>query len=104
MLDPEFVAVANVAELPLDSKKLVDVGGKPILLCHSAGQVYAITNICSHAYQELCDGRMRHGWIACPTHGARFDLETGEALNPPATEPIATYPVRIVGDTIEVAA
>jgi 3-phenylpropionate/trans-cinnamate dioxygenase ferredoxin component len=103
MADPEFVAIANVDELPPEGKKLITVAGKPILLCHSDGQIYAVTNICSHAFQELCTGRMRHGWIMCPVHGSRFDLETGEPMNPPATEPITTYPVRIVGDTIEVA-
>jgi 3-phenylpropionate/trans-cinnamate dioxygenase ferredoxin component len=46
---------------------------------------------------------MRGGWLSCPVHGARFDLETGEPLNPPATQPIQTFKVRIVDDTIEVA-
>jgi 3-phenylpropionate/trans-cinnamate dioxygenase ferredoxin subunit len=36
-------------------------------------------------------------------HGARFDLATGRAMNPPAKEPIATYEVRAVDDWIEVA-
>jgi 3-phenylpropionate/trans-cinnamate dioxygenase ferredoxin subunit len=35
-------------------------------------------------------------------HGARFDLETGEALDLPATQAIPVYPVRVVGDWIEV--
>ena len=104
MIEPEFVAVARLDELPPDARKVVEVGGKPILLCHSDGEIFAVSNICSHAFQELCDGRMRHGWIMCPAHGSRFDLETGEPLNPPATEPIATYAVRIVSDAIEVAA
>jgi 3-phenylpropionate/trans-cinnamate dioxygenase ferredoxin subunit len=46
---------------------------------------------------------MKYGWISCPVHGARFDLDTGEPLNPPATQPIQTFEVRIIGETIEVA-
>jgi 3-phenylpropionate/trans-cinnamate dioxygenase ferredoxin subunit len=46
---------------------------------------------------------MKNGWIACPVHGARFDLATGAAMNPPATMPIETFEVRIEGDTIEVS-
>jgi nitrite reductase/ring-hydroxylating ferredoxin subunit len=34
-------------------------------------------------------------------HGARFDLATGAAMNPPATSPIATYPVRVVDGWVE---
>jgi 3-phenylpropionate/trans-cinnamate dioxygenase ferredoxin subunit len=96
-----FSAVAPVADVPEGSKKLVTVGGVPVLLCHSAGAIFAVSNICSHAQESLDCGRMRNGWIACPVHGARFDLVTGEPLNAPATQPIATFEVRITGDMIE---
>jgi len=61
-----------------------------------------VRNLCSHAHETLECGRMKSGWIACPVHGARFDLETGKPMNPPATTPIDTFPVRITGDMIEV--
>ena len=32
--------------------------------------------------------------LICPRHGARFCLRTGEALTPPAYEPVRTYAVR----------
>lgn len=103
MSETNFVAVAKVDEVPPGSKKLVEVNGAPILLCHTANGLFAVTNICSHADEALDCGRMRNGWIACPVHGARFDLATGAPINPPATLPIKTYEVRITGDTIEVA-
>ena len=99
----EFVAVATLADLPPGSKKLVEVGGIEVLLCHSLDRIFAIENRCSHAEEKLDCGRIRSGWIACPVHGARFDLGSGEALNPPATQPIQTWPVRVTGDVIEVA-
>ena len=85
-------------------KKVVEVNGKPVLLCNWNGTMYAVSNICSHANETLDCGLMRNGWIACPIHGARFDLATGKAKNPPAKAPIATYPLRVVDDWIEVAA
>jgi len=39
----------------------------------------------------------------CPLHGASFDVRDGRVLGPPAELPLATHPVRIVGDAIEVA-
>jgi 3-phenylpropionate/trans-cinnamate dioxygenase ferredoxin subunit len=45
---------------------------------------------------------MRNCAISCPVHGARFSLETGEALDLPATKPIPTYDVRVVDGWIEV--
>jgi 3-phenylpropionate/trans-cinnamate dioxygenase ferredoxin subunit len=103
MGEDNFVAVAKLDELPAGSKRLVQAGGIEIILCNSKDTIYAVRNLCSHAYEKLECGRMKNGWIACPVHGARFDLETGEPLNPPAVMPIETYPVRIAGDTIEVA-
>lgn len=103
MTEGKFVAVATAQEVPPGTAKAVTVGGRSILLCNSADRLFAVENLCSHAEQPLECGRLKNGWIACPTHGARFDLETGEPLGGPATEPIATFAVRIVGDTIEVA-
>jgi 3-phenylpropionate/trans-cinnamate dioxygenase ferredoxin subunit len=102
MTDGKFVAVAAAQDVSPGTAKAVTVGGRSILLCHSADRIFAVENLCSHAQQPLECGRVRNGWIACPTHGARFDLETGEPLFGPATEPIATFAVRIDGDTIEV--
>lgn len=103
MSEKNFVAVAREDDLPANTKQLVDVNGMAILLCHSADRIFAVSNLCSHADEPLDCGRMRHGWVACPVHGARFDLETGEPMNLPATLPIATYAVRIVDGMIEVA-
>lgn len=103
MSEKSFVAVAKVDDVPAGSKKIVTANGIEILLCNSKDKVFAVRNLCSHAHEALDCGRMKGGWIACPVHGARFDLETGEPMNPPATIPIDTYEVRIAGDTIEVA-
>jgi len=104
MTEPTFIAVAKTDEIAPETVKAVEVGGRSILICHSDGRFFAVENLCSHAQEPLACGRLKRGWISCPAHGARFDLETGEPLNPPASEPIVTFPVRIVGDVIEVAA
>jgi len=102
-VDSAFARVLNVSELPPGTKKAVDVNGVSVLLCNTSERLYAVSNICSHAHEKLECGRMSRGWIGCPVHGARFDLATGRAMNPPAKEPIATYEVRVVDDWIEVA-
>jgi len=32
--------------------------------------------------------------LLCSCHGSVFDYETGEPITPPATKPIAVYPVK----------
>jgi 3-phenylpropionate/trans-cinnamate dioxygenase ferredoxin component len=98
----EFRKAAKVGDVSAESSVAVEVAGVPILICHSKGRYFAVINRCSHANEKLECGRVRNGWIACPVHGARFDLLTGRAMNPPATQPIETYPLRLEGDWIEV--
>lgn len=103
MSDKTFHAAAKVDDLPPNTKLLVSVEGNDILLCHTKDRIFAVRNLCSHAHEALDCGRMRSGWISCPVHGARFDLETGAPMNPPAILPIDTFEVRVEGDSIEVA-
>jgi 3-phenylpropionate/trans-cinnamate dioxygenase ferredoxin component len=103
MSDPSFTAALPLSELSDGAARAIELSGEAIVLCHDEGQVYAIENRCSHLEEPLACGKVKWGWIACPAHGARFDLATGEPMSPPATEPIRTFPVRVVGDMIEVA-
>jgi 3-phenylpropionate/trans-cinnamate dioxygenase ferredoxin subunit len=100
----EYTRVAKASELAAGAGLPVTVNGREILLCNSEGRIAAIINKCSHAEEKLDCGRIRNGWISCPAHGARFDLETGEPLNHVASEPIEIFPVRVVDDWIEVQA
>jgi 3-phenylpropionate/trans-cinnamate dioxygenase ferredoxin subunit len=101
--DKPFVTAAKLDEVPPGTVKPVILNGIPILLCNTNNQIFAVINRCSHADEKLECGKMKAGWIACPLHGARFDLATGKAKNPPATQPIETFAVRVTGDTVEVA-
>jgi 3-phenylpropionate/trans-cinnamate dioxygenase ferredoxin component len=103
MVEPKFQQVVTLADVPQDTVKALTLDGVSLLLVHSADGLYAIENRCSHAEEPLECGRVKYGWISCPAHGARFDLETGEALTLPATASIRTYAVRIDGDAISVA-
>ena len=84
-----------LADLPPGTQRALCLAGQPILLCNDGGTIHAIANECSHAFMPLEGGRVMNGWIACPAHGARFDLATGVALNPPASTAITTYNVRV---------
>jgi 3-phenylpropionate/trans-cinnamate dioxygenase ferredoxin subunit len=101
---PSFARVLRADELPPGGKKAVQVGGSCVLLCHVSPRIYAISNTCSHNQQALDGGKVMGTSIACPLHGARFDLATGKALNLPAKKPVPVYEVRVVDGWIEVQA
>lgn len=98
MTSTTFHRAIKQSDLPHAAKHVVEIAGKPILLCNWNGTIFAVSNICSHAEEKLDCGLMKNGWIACPIHGARFDLATGKAKNPPAKKPIPTYPTRMTDD------
>ncbi len=66
------------------------------------GTLLAISDTCTHAEASLSEGRVDGETVECPLHGACFDLRTGEALTPPAVEPVQTFPVIVQEDEIYV--
>jgi nitrite reductase/ring-hydroxylating ferredoxin subunit len=95
-----WVRLASTAELPEGEVLGVESDGKHIALYNVDGEIFATTNVCSHAYALLSDGYLDDDVIECPLHAGRFEVRTGKALGAPVTEDIATYPVRVDGDAI----
>ena len=70
-------------------------GSEPVLVLNVDGAWHAVQGICSHAYFELDKGFLTDGSLTCALHLSRFDLTSGEALDPPADVPLAVYPVMV---------
>jgi 3-phenylpropionate/trans-cinnamate dioxygenase ferredoxin subunit len=94
------IPVGTLADLPPGTLAMVQVDGTDILLVNVDGKVHATQGICSHEYFELDKGFLTGDSITCALHLSRFDLETGEALDPPAEAPLAVYQVVIDDDQI----
>lgn len=80
--------------------ELVQVDGTDILLVNLEGRIHAVQGICSHEYFELDKGFLTGDSITCALHLSRFELESGEALDPPAELPLAVYPVTVEDDGV----
>lgn len=99
---PEFVRVAKISDLPDPGKKLVEVEDSLVLLLHVGGQFYCIDDVCTHDGGPLSEGKLTGCELACPRHGARFDIRTGKALSMPATEDTQLHQVKVEGDGVYV--
>ena len=97
-----WVKAANRADLAEGDVKGVVIAGKEIALYDLDGTLYATDDICTHAYARLSDGWLDRGEIECPLHAGRFDIKSGKATAPPCTEDLKTYPIRRVGDEIQI--
>ncbi|MGC4003401.1 MAG: non-heme iron oxygenase ferredoxin subunit [Pirellulales bacterium] len=97
-----FVRVAALDEMSCPSKKLVEVDDEMIALFHVGGKYYAIDDVCTHDGGPLAEGKLEGTTIACPRHGAKFDITTGKALTFPATKATRAHHVETRADGIYV--
>ncbi len=98
----DFLPVAKVSEVSDPGSMLVEVEDRLVVLIHAAGHFYALDDVCTHDGGPLSDGPLdpKAGTIACPRHGAKFDIKTGAAVTMPATKPTIAHEVKVEGDQI----
>ncbi len=89
-----------LSDIPEEGAIRVELEGTPICLARSGGEVFAISDLCSHADVSLAEGDIEGGEVECWLHGSRFNLRTGQPSGLPATKPVATYPVTVEGDDV----
>ena len=98
----DWVRVAAVDDIKPGDVIQVEVDEEPVVLANTGSEFLATTDICSHEYVLLHDGWLEGETIECPQHGSKFDMRTGEVLNPPATQPIPVYEVKVDGTDVYV--
>ncbi len=69
--------------------------GVPVVIVPCGARLFPIEDRCTHDGESFSGAEVEACEIICPRHGSRFCLRTGEALTPPAYEPVRTYRVRI---------
>ncbi len=98
----EWTDVTRAEELPPGKHKVVDVDDVMVAVFNVDGEYYAIEDVCTHDGGVLTGGIVEGCEIECPRHGARFDVRTGQALTPPAYEPVESFPVRVREGVVQV--
>lgn len=104
----DWVDVATVGDLPPGASRVLHVDDVGIAVINVDGQFHALENVCTHDGSSLLDDHIdpedliEGEEITCPRHGARFCIRTGEALSPPAYEPVTTFPTRVEDGTVQV--
>ena len=97
-----FSNVAKLSELSDPGRQLVELDDRLIVLLRVGNDVFALDDVCTHDGGPLGEGELEDHAIACPRHGAKFDIRTGKALTMPATKATVAHEVKIVGDDIMV--
>ena len=82
--------------------KAIELADRVVILVRYGGLVYCLDDVCTHDGGTLSDGIFADGQVACPRHGACFDVQTGEALTMPATEDTTCHEVKTDGGKLYV--
>jgi 3-phenylpropionate/trans-cinnamate dioxygenase ferredoxin component len=98
-----FVRACSLADLPDEGALAVEIDDTPVAVVRIGEEVFALRDVCSHAEVALSEGEVYDHTIECWLHGSCFDVRTGKPTNPPATQPVPTYPVKIEGDDVYVS-
>ncbi len=92
----ETIDLGDATQVPRGESRCFEIRGRRVAVFHlDDGEVRAIDDLCSHAEASLAAGEVDGACVVCPWHGAKFSLETGEAVTLPATEPVRAYDVLV---------
>lgn len=97
-----FKKLISVTDVKEGSLVVVKTRHFHVVVTRVEGEYYAFEDSCTHDGEEISCGKLEGCVITCPRHFAKFDVRSGEVLALPATEPLVIFPVRVVGDDLEV--
>ncbi len=96
----DFTKIATNSEIPEGGKLYVELDERLVVIFRAGGDLYCLDDVCTHDGGPLGEGQLSGYEIACPRHGAKFDMRTGQALTMPATEATAVHEIKSEGDDV----
>lgn len=99
--EAQIFVVGTVADVALGGATRYLVEGRPVIITQPReGEFRAFVAICTHAGGAI--NGLREEKLYCGSHSSYFDIETGEALQGPANNPLGKVSVAVDGDNLVV--
>jgi anthranilate 1,2-dioxygenase ferredoxin component len=76
--------------------------GIPVALFRLGDEFFALYDRCPHGQAQLSAGYVENGCVECPLHQGLIDIRSGAPRSAPITEPVRSFPIRVVGERIEI--
>ncbi len=103
--------VAPVGEIAPGERRLVEVGGRRIVVFNLGGEFFALLDRCPHQGGSLCAGVVtghvessapgeyvygrRGEMVRCPWHAWEFDIRTGKSWFDPRRTKVRRFPAAV---------
>jgi 3-phenylpropionate/trans-cinnamate dioxygenase ferredoxin subunit len=99
----EQMSIGPASDVPEGEMRSFQVGGEDVAVANVGGAWYAFGDTCTHRQCSLSDGDLEGTTVTCPCHGSQFDVTNGDVVNPPATEPVDSYPVEVSDGELKIS-
>ena len=100
----DFVKVAHVDDFNSIPHKSFRILARHVAVFKNPdGTFRAIETGCKHAQANLLDGPIKGDIVTCPRHGWKFNLRTGECIEPSGA-PLRPYALKIEDGAIYISA
>lgn len=102
-MEDDFVPVAKTPDLGPGDLKEVEAHGRHVGLTNVGQTYYAFDAMCPVDGTNLArDGVLQGDLLVCPQDEARFDLRTGECVEPVGQPGLQRYSIRVEENQVKI--
>ena len=87
------VPVCRESDLLPGMARHIKIGKADIAVVNTGDGVFALSNVCRHAFGPLAEGFVEGHTLTCPWHGWRYDVRDGSTDHPDAD--VRTFPATV---------
>ena len=97
-----FQIIGQLSDFPDGRGVEVRIGARRLAIFRRGRKLYALKNICPHEGEPLHQMAPQGDAAICVGHGWRFELATGRCTRGHPEARVASYPVKLEGETVSV--
>lgn len=90
---PVEVSAVSLQDLAPGTARHIKIGRSDIAVVRVDDEIYALSNVCRHAFAPLSEGYLDGHVLICPWHGWRYDVRDGSTDHPNAD--VKTFPATV---------
>lgn len=90
---PVEVPAFSLQDLAPGTARHIKIGRSDIAVVRVDDEIYALSNVCRHAFAPLSEGYLDGHVLICPWHGWRYDVRDGTTDHPNAD--VKTFPATV---------
>ncbi|MBO0763896.1 MAG: Rieske 2Fe-2S domain-containing protein [Hyphomicrobiaceae bacterium] len=90
--EPRRIELCQACDVAIGSSLRVEAEGLVLAVFNVAGEFLVTDDACTHGPGSLSEGELEGEVVECNFHGGRFNVRTGEVVEPPCMVPVKTYP------------